>query len=286
MRKTAIIFDSTAIVKEELIKKYDISFVSLNLAINDENFVAMELDEQKFREEFNTLRNVKSGSPSPHDFEEAINAKFDKGYKEVVVITLSSKISATYHVATMARDSLSDERKANTYVHDSLYGSIGQDALIASLVYLLDEDPSAEELLTALEARVNQNTILFELNDLKHLFRGGRLNPLKYFISLALKIKPLVEFHKGELKVIGQNRNRRKTIDIILNKIEDFVSNFKNVYINLFSYHSDDNVFVAIHDIIKTRWPQIKLGMTTRIDPVFMTHVGVDGYAVSIISFN
>ncbi len=286
MRKTAIIFDSTAIVNEALIKKYDISFVSLNLAINGENFVAMDLDEDKFREEFLTYKNVKSGSPAPYDFEEAINKKFDEGYEEVVIITLSSKISATYNVANMAKDALTPERQKHTYVHDSLYGSVGQDALVASLVPLLDQDPTGPELIEALEARVNQNTVLFELNDLKHLFRGGRLNPLKYFISLALKIKPLVEFHLGELKVIGQNRNRRKTIDIIVQKIEGFVNSFKNVYINLFSFHPKDSAFVAIYDIIKTRWPQIKLGRTTRIDPIYMTHVGVDGYAVSIVCYN
>lgn len=286
MRNTAIIFDSTAIINEENIKKYDISFVSLNVAINDENFRSMELDEEKFKNEFLTYKSVKSGSPSPYDFEEAINAKFDAGYKEVVVIALSSKISATYSVAEMARDALSEERKANTYIHDSLFGSIGQDVLIKSLEELLDTDPSAQELMDALETRLPQNTILFELNDLKHLHKGGRLSTLKYFISMALKIKPLVEFSSGVLKVVGQNRNRTKTIDIIMNKLDGLVSKFKHVYVNLFSYHPDDNIFIAVHDIIKKRWPQVVLGMTTRIEPIFMTHVGVNGYAVSIVSFN
>lgn len=286
MRNTAIIFDSTAIINEENIKKYDISFVSLNVAINDENFRSMELDEEKFKNEFLTYKSVKSGSPSPYDFEEAINAKFDAGYKEVVVIALSSKISATYSVAEMARDALSEERKTNTYIHDSLFGSIGQDVLIKSLEELLDTDPSAQELMDALETRLPQNTILFELNDLKHLHKGGRLSTLKYFISMALKIKPLVEFSSGVLKVVGQNRNRTKTIDIIMNKLDGLVSKFKHVYVNLFSYHPDDNIFIAVHDIIKKRWPQVVLGMTTRIEPIFMTHVGVNGYAVSIVSFN
>lgn len=286
MRKVAILFDSTAVICEENIKKYDIGFVSLNVAINGENFRSMDLDENKFREEFLTYKSVKSGSPSPYDFEEAINERFDRGYEEVVVISLSSKISATFSVAEMGRDALTPERKAKTFIHDSLYGSIGQDVLIHSLESVLDTDPSASELMTALEARVNQNTVLFELNDLKHLHKGGRLSSLKYFISLALKIKPLVEFSQGELKVVGQNRNRSKTIDIIMNKLAGFVEKFKHVYVNLFSYHPDDNIFIAIHDIIKKRWPQIVLNMTNRIEPIFMTHVGVDGYAVSIVSFN
>lgn len=286
MRKTAILFDSTAVIDPVNIEKFDISFVSMNLAINGENFRSMDLDEDKFRQEFLTYKNVKSGSPSPYDFEVVINEKFNQGYEEVVIITLSSKISATYSVAKMAVDTLSDERKAKTFVFDSLYGSVGQDALVASLVNLLEQDPTAAQIMAALESRVNQNTVLFELGDLKHLVKGGRLSMIKYIISMALKIRPLVEFHNGELKVIAQNRNRSKTMDAIFSKIDDFVTKFKHVYINLFSYHPNDNIFVALRDIIKTRWPQIIVNATKRIDPVYMTHVGVDGYAVSIVSFN
>jgi hypothetical protein len=75
-------------------------------------------------------------------------------------------------------------------------------------------------------------------------------------------------------------------MDTIFSKIDDFVTKFKHVYINLFSYHPNDNIFVALRDIIKTRWPQIIVNATKRIDPDYMTHVGVDGYAVSIVSFN
>lgn len=286
MRKTAILFDSTAVIDPQNIEKYDIGFVSLNLAINGENFRSMDLNEESFRKDFLTYKSVKSGSPSPYDFEVAIHERFAKGYQEVVIITLSSKISATYSVAKMAVDALSDELKAKTFVFDSLYGSVGQDALVASLVTLLDKDPTAKEIMAALESRLNQNTVLFELGDLKHLVKGGRLSTLKYIISMALKIRPLVEFHLGELKVIAQNRNRSKTMDVILSKIDDYAGKFKHVYINLFSYHPKDSIFVALHDIIKRRWPQIVVNETKRIDPVYMTHVGVDGYAVSIVSFN
>jgi len=49
-----------------------------------------------------------------------------------------------------------------------------------------------------------------------------------------------VEFKDGELKVIAQNRSRRKTMDVILGKIDDFVQNFKNVYVGLFTYDKED----------------------------------------------
>ncbi len=285
-RKTGLIFDSTAIISDENIKKYDVRFVSLNLAINGENHAAMSLDENEFREKFSTFKSMKSGSPSPYDFEEAINKLFDDGYEEVLIVTLSSKLSATYEVALLACNNLSPERQAKTFVFDSLYASIGQDVLFTSIVPLLETDPSAEKLIEELKVRRESCTMLFELNDLLHLVKGGRLNPLKYIISLAFKIKPLVEFTNGELKVVAQNRNRQKTLDVILNKIDAIVKSFTNVFINLFSYRPEDNIFVTLYDTISKRWPSVILGLTKRIDPVFMTHVGINGYAVSIICYN
>ncbi len=286
MRKTALIFDSTAIINEEHIKKYDISIVSLNVAIDGVNHRSVDINDEEFRQKFYTFRNLKSGSPSIIDFEDAINKKFDQGYKEVIVIPLSSGLSATYNVALMAKENLSPERQANTYVHESNNASVGMEPLVYSLVELLDTDPSADEILAALDARAPQSRVLFEIDNLKHLFRGGRLNPLKYIIGTALKIKPLVEFKDGELKVIAQNRSRRKTMDIILGRIDEFVQKFKNIYVGLFTYKQDDNIFTAIHDIIKERWPHIRINFTKKICPVFTTHVGVDGYSVAVVSYN
>lgn len=286
MRKTALIFDSTAIIAEEHIEKYDISFVSLNVAIEGVNFRALDINEEEFKNKFYTYKSVKSGSPSVFEFISAINDKFDKGYKEVVVITLSSGLSSTHAVAACAIENLSPERKAKTFLHDSNNASVGIEPLMYSLLELLDKDPSAAELIKALEVRAPQSRVLFEIDNLRHLYRGGRLNPLKYFIGMALKIKPLIEFENGELKVIGQNRSRRKTMDTILGKIDGFVQKFKNVYVGLFTYATDDNIFKAIYGIIKERWPQIKINFTKKICPVFTTHLGIDGYSVAVVSYN
>lgn len=286
MRKTALIFDSTAIIDDEMIAKYDITFVSLNVIIDGESFRALDIDDDEFRTKFHTYKNLKSASPSITDFEDAINAKFDEGYKEVLILPLAGGLSATLSVATMAREHLSEERKANTYVYESLNASVGMDTLMHSLVEVLDTDPSATELIAALDKRTPQNRVLFEIDNLRHLFRGGRLNPLKYILGTALKIKPLVEFKDGELKIIAQNRSRRKTMDIILRKVEDFVQKFKNIYVGFFTYDKEDNIFKAIHDIIKERWPHIKINFSKKICPVFTTHVGIEGYSVAIVSYN
>lgn len=286
MNKIGYIFDSTAIIDEEIVKKYDISFVSLNLIIEGNEHKANTLDEAKFKNEFLSYKSVKSASPSPHDFEKAIRAKLDKGYEEVIVVTLSSKISATYNTALIARDTLTDEEQARVFVHDSLYGSIGFDALVDSMKDVLASDMSAKEVVSELEKRRPESVVLFELNDLKHLFKGGRLNALKYFFSAALQIKPVVEFRDGVLDVVTKNRSRAKNLEFIYGQIDRFVKNFKHVFVNIFSYDTEDGAYLTLKKTICEKWPQVVLNFTKRICPVFMTHVGVKGYALSVVSYN
>lgn len=56
MRKTALIFDSTAIIDEEIVKKYDITFVSMNVAIDGVNHRALDIDDEEFRKQFHNLK--------------------------------------------------------------------------------------------------------------------------------------------------------------------------------------------------------------------------------------
>lgn len=286
MFKVGYIFDSTAIINEKLIKKYNIAFVSLNVMIDDKEFKSLELNETQFKEDFDTFTNVKSASPSPHEFEVAILEKFKEGYEQVVIITLSSKLSTTHDVALLAVNDLPAEYKDRVFVHDSLLGSIGMEPLVASLDNVMEKDPDATVIIDELLKRRPQSVVLFEINDLKHLFRGGRLSILKYFISLALKIKPLVGFIDGKLTVIGKNRNRNKTLDILFNHIEQIKQSFKHVFVGLFSYNTEDSAFLKLRSTISERWPDVTIIETTRICPVYMTHVGIEGYALSVVAYN
>lgn len=286
MYKIGYIFDSTAIIKKELIEKYDISFVSLNISADEKEYKALEIDEDQFKKDFDSYSNIKSASPSPHDFEVAIMEKIEKGYEQIVIVTLSSKISTTYDVALLAINDIPSEYRDKVFVHDSLLGSIGMDPLVSSMDEVMAKDPDATVIIEEFEKRRPNSAVLFEINDLKHLFKGGRLSILKYFISVALKIKPLVAFRGGKLSVIGKNRNRNKTLDILFEHIDELKTKFKNVFVGLFSYDTEDSAYKKLYKTIKERWPAVKIINTTRICPVFMTHVGIEGYALSVVAFD
>lgn len=288
MKKVGFVFDTTAAINKELSAKYDFEYVSLYLTINDKSYLVSDLDEKEFLANFSSYKTLKSASPSPQSFVDAYNKQFAKGFKDIIVLPLSSKISSTRDVAIIAISMLDEHLQKHVHIIDTLMVCLNFDSFVFSMQDVLDKDLDVEEMIKEVERHNQNSVIVFEVNDLKHLHRGGRLGTIAYYFAELLKIKPLIEFSDGVLKQIGKNRNRNKNIDIILSKIKKFESTCKNIFVNFFSYgHAqEESALEKIISVIKTTMPKIILNRTHRIDPVFNTHVGSNGYAIAITAFN
>lgn len=286
MNKVGIVFDTTAIIPAEKTAKYGFEFVSLYLDIDGTSHLSSSINEQEFIAKFDTFRSLKSASPSPQAFVDAYEKQFAKGFQHIIVLPLSSKLSATHDVANIAKGMLEEAQQSHVTVLDTLVCSLGFDSLMQSLYDYLDQDLEVEELAKVIMDHAQNSSILFEINDLKHLYRGGRLNNLSYFVAELLKIKPLVEFSEGVLKIAAKNRNRAKNIDFILDRIRTLSESFKKVYINHFSFNLEDGAFKNLVNRIETEFKNVTLNFTARICPVYISHVGNSGYAIAITANN
>lgn len=286
MNKVGIIFDSTAIIPAEKVAKYGFEFVSLYLDIDGKSQLSTSINEEQFLKDFSTFHSLKSASPSPQAFVDAYEKQFAKGFEKILVLPLSSKLSATHDVALIARGLLPEEKQKNVVVLDTLVCSLGFDSLMHSLYSVLDQDLEIEALSKIVMEHANNSLILFEINDLKHLHRGGRLKKISLIVGEILKIKPLVEFSEGVLKIAAKNRNRNKNIEHILDKIRQLSVSFNKVYVNYFSFKLDDPAIAIIKEKISAEFKNVILNFTNRICPVYISHVGNSGYAIAITANN
>ena len=83
-----------------------------------------------------------------------------------------------------------------------------------------------------------------------------------------------------------KNRNRNKNIEFILARIRVLSKNFKQVYVNYFSFKVDDSAVKIIIDKIEEEFTNVILNFTSRICPVYVSHVGNSGYAIAITANN
>jgi DegV family protein with EDD domain len=202
--KCKIVADSSCDLSPELLKKMDVELVPLTLQLGDKVFTDDEnLDLDSYLLEMRACPTPpKTSCPSPSAF---MNS-FAGDDKIIFVVTLSSKLSGTYNSARLARDMFLDEHK-DYFIHvfDSLSAASGESLIAMKIFELAQSEEDPNELVRKVEAYINGLKTLFLLDDVNHLAKNGRLNPVIAKIASALSIKLILGSDgKGEIKLMTE----------------------------------------------------------------------------------
>ena len=141
---------------------------------------------------------------SPSAFSEVFTELTANG-DELVVITLSSKLSGTYQSACIA----AEDFPGRVHVVDSLSATMGERLLVLEGLRLARAGVCAEETAKTLEAYRSQICVLGMLDTLEYLKKGGRISTATAFAGEMLAIKPVITLDNGEVKLIGKARGSK-----------------------------------------------------------------------------
>jgi len=228
-----IVVDSGCDINEALISDSicTLTHVPLNLQIEDKVYLDNEnfnQDEYMSHMESSTVA-VKTSAPSPGLFFE----QFKKG-DNVFVVTLSSKLSATYQSAITAKDMYFEEYgKKFIHVFDSLAASVGESVIAMKIADLLKKDFGANEVVEQVNQFVKGMNTYFILDKFDNLVKTGRVNPYIAKVASFLNIKPVCGSENGEIKMLdkarGYGKALHKLVDIIKNNTPDIESRVINI---------------------------------------------------------
>ncbi len=142
-------------------------------------------------------------------FEEAI-----KDGSELIVITISSKLSGTYQAAVDASKKFDNK----VFVIDSINAACGEGILAKYALLLRDEGKTAQEICDKLNEKKKDICVYAVIDTLKYLKKGGRISTATAIIGTTLSIKPIVGVVEGEVKMIGKAMGNKKG-NLMLNDI-------------------------------------------------------------------
>lgn len=216
MPEIAILTDSVSDLTYEDIEGLPIKIVPLKIDINGELYRdGIEIAKSEFWHEM--LENdatIKTSQPSPQDFLNAYNKLFEKGYKKIISIHPSSKLSGTIQAAKVGR-SLTN-RENDIELIDSLGASLLQGFLVLGAAGKSIRGESFTEIINWVNNFRNKGKLLMIIPDLKYLEKGGRIGKASSTIAGALNMKPILTINQGEVtvekKVLGE-RNAQKYIE-------------------------------------------------------------------------
>ena len=221
----AIVTDSSSDLTKELIKDLDITIIPLKVKLNNEEYYrdGIDLDKTVFWKNI-TEKGVmpKTSHPSPGEFKKLYEELFEKGYKKIISIHLSSKLSGTQQSAKVAKEML-EKNEENVIVIDSNTVSIGLGYQTLCAANMVKNNLSIKDILAELEVIQSREKLYFVVSDINYLLKSGRIGKTKALIGDIFNLRTILKIQDGEICLesnhIGESGAQKALIKIIKNEM-------------------------------------------------------------------
>ena len=161
-----------------------------------------------------------TGAVSPGVFAQAYDEAQAAG-EDVVVVTLSSKVSATWQSARIAA-----EGRDGVHVVDSLSSCIGERVLVEYALMLAERGLPAADIAARLERARSRVHMLALLDTLEYLRRGGRIGSAAASAGALLALKPVVTMTDGEVELLGKARGSKNARNLLVELVGEHPIDF------------------------------------------------------------
>ncbi len=245
--------------------------LDVRLGDNDPDFLRTLDGDAFWRLASSTEDLPTTAAPSPGAFRDAFESLHDNGCEQVVCVTISSGLSATYQSACVGA-SMCDFPVG---VVDSMNATMGQGLLVLDAIDTREHSEDAESLAAYLTAARSRITTLGTLDTLDNLKRGGRIGSAQAFFGSLLSIKPIVEVRNGKVEGLAKQRTRGRALAYLANCVRDEGPLERLAVVHALA--RDVMEFVALLDDIETRVPLV----ISTMGPVIGAHTGIGTIGVT-----
>jgi DegV family protein with EDD domain len=268
----AVVTDSTAYIPDEALTDLDIPVIPLWLIWDQDRYRdGVDIDPGAFYCRLRERGTIPSTSqPSVGEFIEFYRRVAEEKQTDTIVgAYISSKISGTVASAEAAATQVPE---LNITVIDSLSTSMGLGFVALAAARTAAGGGSVEEVAATAHSVRERLTVLFAVDTLEYLHKGGRIGGAKRFLGTVLNIKPLLHLNDGCVEPLCQVRTRRRVIEEMLDTAEACLNGrpmAEAAVIDVDNREESDIVAKAV----KERFDVPTVYQTT-VSPVIGTHAG------------
>lgn len=234
MKKIKLMTDSASDISLELAKQYDIHVIPMHIVFGDETFVdQVELGAEQFYEKLQAFDGVaKTAQITVNEHMEHFR-RFAAEYS-IIYIPISSKGSGTYQSANLAKNMLLEEDEtADITIVDSMNFSYGYGMWVLEAAKMLQNGAGKEELVAFLEDRLARTEVLFAVDTLDYLQKGGRISPAAKIVADILDIRPILIIEDGLVMGCDKVRGRKKLYPKMVEKIMERADNISGQLVGM-----------------------------------------------------
>lgn len=230
MSEFVILTDNTVDMPLSWLKEHDVD--CLYLACNMDGVIYNKehaIDEKEFYRRMREGAMPTTSQVNPTEAQEAFEKVLKEG-KDILYVAFSSGLSGTYNSCRIAAGELAEvypDRKIE--VIDTLAASLGEGLILYYAVKMKEEGKSLEETADWVREHVLHSCHVFTVDDLNHLYRGGRVSKATAVIGTLANIKPLLHVdNEGHLLPVGKVRGRKKSLATLVSMMEERIGSYRD----------------------------------------------------------
>ncbi|MED9902887.1 MAG: DegV family protein [Lachnospiraceae bacterium] len=274
-----IVTDSTADLPKEYLDEHGVGCMNMCYVMGGETYGGDTKKDLDWKEFYALMRAGQMSTTSqinPEESKQHFEKYIAEGEKNILYLAFSSGLSGTFNSARISAEQVMEEHpESKIIVIDSLCASMGEGLFVYKAVEMKEAGKSMEETAEWLTEHVQNFIHVFTVDDLNHLYRGGRVNRATAIIGTLAGIKPILHVdEEGHLIPIDKVRGRKKSLLKLVDHMEEKMGSYLESNDIVFISHGDaleDAQFVA--EEVKRRFG-IENFMIGPIGPTIGTHSG------------
>jgi DegV family protein with EDD domain len=219
-----IVTDSTSDLTPEIAKELDITVVPLYIHFGDEIYRSgLELSSNDFFDRLVKSKNLPTTSaPSPGDFLQVYD-KLSRETDEILAITISSGVSATYYAAAEAKNLW--RSKTRLEVLDSFSALMMLGLVVISAAKAAKAGKTLDEVINVARSSINRVQLRLAFDTLEYLKKGGRIGAAQAWVGSLLNMNPILTLKDGKTEPVTRLRSRTKAVEYLC----EFASKFPEI---------------------------------------------------------
>jgi len=267
---TAVVLDSTSDYPEAPSRFPNMRFVPLYVRFGDDTYRDyVELGPAEFYEKLRTSPvTPATAQPTPQDFVDAYEEL--AAYERIYSLHVSSKVSGTFQSAELAAQEIGGDK---IRVVDSLTASLAIAMLSHAIQRRLARGTTDEEI-EALIGRFHRDAeVLFTVETLEYLQRGGRIGRAAALAGSLLNVRPILGMDDGVVIAVSRVRGPQKALAEIERRFVEATTDGRGLRVAI--AHADASEWVGtLSEIVWRTRPKAEIEFTATLGAVVGTHAG------------
>ncbi len=269
-QKVAIVVDSTAYIPPDLVDKHHIQVIPQILTWEGKSYLDdIDISPTEFYERLTTAKEMPSSSqPTPAQFFEFFSNVANKA-ESIVGVFISEELSGTLDSAYSAANMMPDYP---IEIIDSRSTSLGLGFLALVGARAAEDGKSSEEVANIVRTHIESTRVVFVVDTLEFLHRGGRIGGAQRLLGSMLSVKPLLHIQDGRIEPLESTRTKKKAIQGLLDRFENETRNKEGIHVAVIHANNPKEGQFLFEKVTSCISP-VELFLA-ELSPVIGTHVG------------